>query len=66
MSKSEHIASYPEFEYNDKISYEDNFWRWRDMSDYERKCVSLPYYNKDEAIAKFQQLWGYKSKGVAL
>ena len=66
MSKSEHIASYPEFEYNDTISYEDNFWRWRDMADYEAKCDQRPYYTIDEAKAKFQQLWGYKSKGVAL
>ena len=66
MSKSEHIASYPEFNYNDKISYEDNFWRWRDMADYEAKACNQPYYNRGEAVAKFQQMWGFKSKGVAL
>ena len=66
MNIETEVESYPEFEYNDALSYEDNFWRWRDMSDYERKCVNLPYYNRGEAVAKFQQMWGFKSKGVAL
>tara|TARA_R100001460_G_scaffold28889_1_gene57591 strand:- start:1378 stop:1578 length:201 start_codon:yes stop_codon:yes gene_type:complete len=66
MNIETEVESYPEFEYNDALSYEDNFWRWRDMADYEAKSCNQPYYNRDEAVAKFQQMWGYKSKGVAL
>lgn len=63
---TETVESYPEFEYNDDMSYENNFWRWRDMADYEAKCSNQPYYTEQEAKKIFQQQWGYKSKGVAL
>tara|TARA_Y100001972_G_C7472286_1_gene240426 strand:- start:77 stop:277 length:201 start_codon:yes stop_codon:yes gene_type:complete len=66
MMNTETVESYPEFEYNDTMSYENNFWRWRDMADYEAKCSNQPYYTEEEAKKIFQQQWGYKSKGVAL
>lgn len=66
MTEPNHYEPYQEFIYDDRQSYELNFWRWRDLADYEAKAENRPYYTETESKSLFQQQWGYKSKGVAL
>ena len=37
------IIADPEFIYNDKLSYDDNFNIWRDLNDREKKIDNEPY-----------------------
>ena len=60
------MNNFPEFEYNDKITYEMNYYVWRDMSDTELKSCGQPVYNSIQAQSIFRKLWGWKSTQKAL
>mgnify|MGYP003139393506 CR=1 FL=1 len=55
------IIADPEFIYNDKLSYDDNFNIWRDMNDREKKIDGAPYLTLEEATSIFRKQWGYKA-----
>ena len=55
------ISTYPEFEYCDTQSYEDNYYKWKDMSDYEAKCEARPVYTEEEGKSVFRKMYGYKA-----
>ena len=55
------IIADPEFIYNDKLSYDDNFNIWRDLNDREMKIDNEPYYSLEEAQSIFRKQWGYKA-----
>lgn len=54
-----HFAPYPEFKYDVRKSYEENYWKWKDMSDYEAKCECRKYYTEEEGKDIFRKMYGY-------
>lgn len=54
------VKSFPEFRYVNSMSYEDNYYRWKDMLDNEYKWYGLPYKSSSEARSEFRKQWGYK------
>lgn len=52
---------YEEFLYSDTQSYEANYFKWKDMSDWEAKQESRNPYTEDEGRSVFRKMWGYKA-----
>ena len=60
--KIEHdvISAFPQFRYIDTMTYEENYYRWKDMCDYEHKCCGDDYLNDQEGRRIFRKQYGYK------
>lgn len=61
MSSDFKLQPYPEFEYVDSIDYENNYYKWKDMSDYEAKSDNRVPYSDKEGRSVFRKMWGYKA-----
>jgi len=55
------VHPYPEFHYSDTQSYDENYYKWKDMSDYEAKQECRNPYTEDEGKSIFRKMWGYKA-----
>lgn len=54
------IKAFPEFKYIDTMSYQDNYYRWKDMNDAEQKWYGDKCLSGQEAEGIFRKQWGYK------
>ena len=52
---------FPEFGYDDRKSYEDNYYIWKDMSDRELKSCGETPYDTTTGHSVFRKMWGWKS-----
>lgn len=66
MTNQPNIQPHPEFIYDERQDYKTNYWRWRDMSNYEAKSENRLPYSEERAKMLFQQQYGYHSNGVKL
>ena len=66
MTNQIDIQPHPEFIYDERKDYKTNYWKWRDMSNYEAKCENRLPYSEEQAKMLFQQQYGYHSNGVKL
>ena len=54
------VVPFPTFRYIDTMSYEDNYYRWKNMLDDEYKWGGEPYISDTEGRNLFRKQWGYK------
>ena len=54
------VVPFPTFRYIDTMSYEDNYYRWKNMLDDEYKWGNEPYMSDTEGRSLFRKQWGYK------
>lgn len=54
------IKAFPEFRYIDTMSYQENYYRWKDMNDAEHKWYGDKCLCSQEAEGIFRKQWGWK------
>ena len=54
------VDTFPVFRYIDTMSYNENYYRWKDMCDYEHKCCGDDYLSDEEGRKVFRKQYGYK------
>ncbi len=60
MKDEKVFAPFPKFNYIDTMSYEDNYYRWKNMLDAEYKWANEKYLSDKEGRSQFRKQWGYK------
>ena len=66
MTNQPNIRPHPEFIYDDRQDYKNNYWKWRDMSNHEAKAENRLPYSEEQAKMVFQQQHGHNSNGESI